>query len=347
MEKKTDPVVIVPNLKFRLSGVTSTIIALLPKQETLIKIVATGPGLPQEISKVKLWKIPFFSRKISRVWHARRNTEMLVGIILKYVLKCNLRLLFTSASQRHHTKFTKFLINRMDRVIATSKAGQKYLEVPSTVLMHGIDTDVFCPERDKSQLRKSLGLPDEILVGCIGRIRPSKGTDIFLDAAIHALSLNCNGRFLIIGRATRKFQNYKVNLQNKVLKHNLEREILFIDEVPWKEVSKFYRSLDLLVAPQRHEGFGLTPLEAMASGVPVIAFRNVGAFNEQILDGVTGIILKDKNPEKLATKINELISNPKSMKDYANQARRHVIKNFQINSEAKNLVGIYENLLNK
>ena len=347
MEKKTDPVVIVPNLKFRLSGVTSTIIALLPKQETLIKIAATGPGLPQEISKVKLWKIPFFSRKISRVWHARRNTEMLVGIILKYVLKCNLRLLFTSASQRHHTKFTKFLINRMDRVIVTSKAGQKYLEVPSTVLMHGIDTDVFCPERDKSQLRKSLGLPDEILIGCIGRIRPSKGTDIFLDAAMHALSLNCKGRFLILGRATRKYQKYKVSLQNKVLKHNLESKILFIDEVPWKKVSKFYRSLDLLVAPQRHEGFGLTPLESMASGVPVIAFSNVGAFNEQILDGVTGIILKDKNPEKLATQINELIGNPKSMKDYANQARRHVVKNFQINSEAKKLVGIYEDLLRK
>ena len=339
--------VIVPNLKYRLSGVTSTIIALLPKQETLIKIAATGPGLPKEISKVTLWKIPFFSRRISRVWHARRNTEMLVGIILKYILKCNLRLLFTSASQRHHTKFTKFLINRMDRVIATSKAGQKYLEVPSTVLMHGIDTDVFCPERDKSQLRKSLGLPDEILIGCIGRIRPSKGTDIFLDAAMHALSLNCKGRFLILGRATRKYQKYKVSLQNKVLKHNLESKILFIDEVPWKKVSKFYRSLDLLVAPQRHEGFGLTPLESMASGVPVIAFSNVGAFNEQILNGVTGIILKDNNPKKLATKISELISTPKLMKEYAYQGRRHVVKNFQISSEAIKLVEIYENLLSK
>ena len=102
-----------------------------------------------------------------------------------------------------------------------------------------------------------------------------------------------------------------------------------------------------MVAPQRHEGFGLTPLEAMASGVPVIAFSNVGTFNEQILDGVTGIILKDKTPEKLAIKITELIGRPKSMKDYANQARRHVVKNFQISSEAKKLVGIYENLLRK
>ncbi len=55
-----------------------------------------------------------------RVWHARRNNEMLVGLLLRSMLRMPLKLVFTSAAQRRHTAYTRWLMRRMDAVIATS-----------------------------------------------------------------------------------------------------------------------------------------------------------------------------------------------------------------------------------
>lgn len=113
--------VIAPNLKRRLSGVTATIARLVPVQARLIGIAATGPGLPADLPHLPLWRLPFLPRDRWRVWHARRNTEMLLGIALRHLLRRRLKLLFTSASQRRHTGYTRWLIGRMDALVATSR----------------------------------------------------------------------------------------------------------------------------------------------------------------------------------------------------------------------------------
>ena len=84
--------VIAPNLKQRLSGVTSTIIQLVPVQNRLgQKVAVFGPGLPPHLPHLrlrdlwKLWRAP--KGASHRVWHARRNIEMLPGIIMRDVLR--------------------------------------------------------------------------------------------------------------------------------------------------------------------------------------------------------------------------------------------------------------------
>ena len=66
--------VIAPNLKRRLSGVTATVVRLVPMQARRIGIVTTGPGLPADMPHVALHRLPFLPRR-RRVWHARRNVE--------------------------------------------------------------------------------------------------------------------------------------------------------------------------------------------------------------------------------------------------------------------------------
>ena len=79
-----DVEVIAPNLKRRLSGVTSTIIQLVPLQAQTLGIATLGPGLPDSLPKMRWWQVvgalkrPASGRK--RIWHARRNTEMVAGI---------------------------------------------------------------------------------------------------------------------------------------------------------------------------------------------------------------------------------------------------------------------------
>ena len=141
--------ILAPNFKRRLSGVTATIVRLVPLQCTTVAIAAVASNLPPHVPCIKMRDVVIMSRngpKGARVWHARRNSEMLIGIILKYILGKNLKLVFTSASQRNHTGYSKWLIGRMDAVISTSAKTAQYLKRPSTVILHGIDTSKFSPQ---------------------------------------------------------------------------------------------------------------------------------------------------------------------------------------------------------
>ena len=143
--------VVAPNLKRRLSGVTATVVRLIPVQSRMIGIVTTGPGLPLELPHIPLTRAASLPRDRWRVWHARRNTEMALGLILRHVLRRRYRLLFTSAAQRAHTGFTRWLIRQQDALIATSPQAASYLERPATVILHGVDLSVF--HRSSSSIR--------------------------------------------------------------------------------------------------------------------------------------------------------------------------------------------------
>ncbi len=336
--------VIAPNLKRRLSGVTATIVRLVPVQAKQISIVATGPGLPPELPNIPLWKLLFLPRNRWRVWHARRNVEMLLGIVLRGIVQRRLRLLFTSASQRDHSRYTRWLISKMDGVVATSKKTAKYLERPADVVMHGIDLNDFKVPADRAIVAKNLGLPDGFLIGCYGRIRHQKGTDIFVDAMIELLPKHPDVIGVVMGLATGKHTKFLDGLRTKISTAGLESRLLILPEVPVDEMAKWYQALGLFVAPQRSEGFGLTPLEAAACGVPTIASR-VGAFEELIVDHKTGRLVDTGNLQMMTRTIDEAVADRAWLRSAGTAAHQHVSDGFSIEQEATALVRIYQNLL--
>ncbi|MBI1171021.1 glycosyltransferase [bacterium] len=336
--------VIAPNLKRRLSGVTATVVRLIPVQARQIGIVTTGPGLPPDLPHVALWRMAFLPRDRWRVWHARRNTEMLLGLILRHVLRRKLRLLFTSASQRRHTGYTRWLIERMDGVVATSARTAAYLARPAQVILHGIDTTGFAPAADRAALRRRLGLPDGVLIGCYGRIRAQKGTGDFVEAMIALLPQRPNVVALVMGRATDPHAAYLDGLKAQVARAGLSDRIRFLPEVAVDQMPDWYRALDIYVAPQRWEGFGLTPLEAMACAVPVVAAR-VGAFEELIAPGETGALVDPGDVAALARATAALIDDPDLRAAQSVAARSRVERGFRIEDEAAALIAVYRRLL--
>lgn len=339
--------VLAPNFKKRLSGVTATVVRLVPLQAHEIAIAAVAPALPEHVPLVRMRDLLSMSRRGpsgARVWHARRNSEMLAGIVLKRVLGKDLKLLFTSASQRHHTGYSKWLIRQMDHVISTSQRTAAYLERPSTVILHGIDIDAFSPPTDRAALKGAMRLPEGPLVGCFGRIRGQKGTGDFIDAMIEVLPDFPDAAAIVMGRATEKHQAYERKLREKVLAAELEDRILFKPEVPVHEMADWYRVLDLFVAPQRWEGFGLTPLEAMACGVPVVATR-VGAFEELVVDGATGQLIPPETVPAMAGAVRDYLENPAEAMLQGEAARDHAVANFDIAGEAAAIIGVYRDLL--
>lgn len=343
----TDPEnvqVIAPNFKRRLSGVTATVVRLVPVQAREIGIVATGPVLPEHVPQIPLHALITLPRRPLRVWHARRNVEMIGGLALKYVLGKRLRLMFTSASQRKQSGLTRWLIRRMDHVVATSDKTAAYLEGPATVVMHGIDTEGFSPVQDRAALRARMALPVEgLLVGCYGRIRAQKGTDAFVDAMIAALPDHPKATAVVMGRAVEKEKSFLDDLRDRVESAGLADRILFKPEVPTEAMADWYAALDLYVAPQRWEGFGLTPIEAMATGCPVLATR-VGAFDAIVTENTGRLVPPDDIPA-LTAAVKDALAHPGRLQDWRAAARHRAMTDFSITAEAQALIAIYRTLL--
>jgi mannosyltransferase len=335
--------VVAPNFKKRLSGVTSTIVQLVPVQARDYRIVTLGPGLPDSLPHMRWRQVPALllkpRRRLARIWHARRNIEMVSGLVLKHLFRAPLKLVFTSAAQRAHKPFTKWLIRRMDAVIATSARSGSYLEVPHDVVMHGVDLGVFHPPAEGE--RGVSDLPGRYLVGCFGRVRHSKGTDLFVDAMIALLPSHPEWSAVITGRATAEHQSFQRELEERIAKAGLSDRIRFLGEVP--EVASWYRRVHLYVAPSRNEGFGLTPLEAMASGAAVVA-SDAGSYAELVVPGETGAVVPAGKEKALTDAIRPYLNDPNLCERHGQAGLAVVRERFPLEAEAAGVARVYERL---
>nr|WP_315050782.1 glycosyltransferase family 4 protein [uncultured Brevundimonas sp.] len=342
----SDPEVIAPNFKRRLSGVTTTLFRVAPVQARSVRIAVLGPVVPDEIPQIRFRDLPRLARRSKdrpfRIWHARRNVEMLAGVVLRDLLHFPLKLVFTSASQRKHTGWSRFLIGRMDAVVSVSDFTAAYLQRPSTVVMHGIDTGVFRPACDGEARPPDLP-PGGRLVGCFGRIRAQKGTDVFVDAMIRILPDRPDVTAVVLGRATGEHQGFLDALKARVAAAGLSERILFPSEVGPLETPAYYRALSLYVAPQRWEGFGVTPLEAMASGVPVVA-TTVGAFPKLVIDEGTGSLIPPGDAQAMAEAVGRWLDDDAALSRAGSTARSHVEAHFSLEAEAEGLNAVYRRL---
>lgn len=338
--------VVAPNLNRRYSGVTATVMALLPEQAKSIGIASIGHHIPDHLPRTswfdiltKGWSRP--PRWRFRIWHARRNIEMLPGIFLRDVLRQPWKLVFTSAAQRNHSLYTKWLIGRMDAVIATSKQAQSYLKVPSTVIMHGVDLERFSPTEDRAAHWDKASLPGRYGIGAFGRIRHQKGTDLFAEAMIRLLPKYPDFTAVVIGLATPDNQSFVDEIKAKIAAAGLTGRFVFVGEVAADEVPGWFSRLLVHVAPQRWEGFGLTPLESMAAGTAVVATR-AGVFETLIEDGKTGMIVDIGDVDALTGAIEKLMADPALAEEMGRAGRRRAAEQFSISGEAAAINSVYD-----
>jgi mannosyltransferase len=254
-----------------------------------------------------------------------------------------LKLVFTSAAQRQHKGLTQFLIGRMDKIIATNAASAAYLKVPNLIVPHGIDTHHFVPNATvKSQIRAHLKAEtDQKIIGCFGRIRHQKGTDLFVDAMIELLPRNRNWIAIVCGRVTQEHAKFGLDLERRISVAGLSDRFRFLGEVA--DILPYYQTIDLYVAPSRNEGFGLTPLEAMSCGVPVVA-STAGAYSDMIQSGINGEISEAGNGSALTMAIEKMLRSGLELAAIGRRAQTQVYSHFALNIEAGRLNQLYASL---
>ena len=354
-----NPLVIITNMKKRYTGVSGTINALMPFQARDLEIGFVGEDLPgaqlakaqhpKKFHYLSVWQAIALSRKKlpdgrHRIWHVRRDPEMMLVIFLRDVLRFPIKLVFTSAAKHRHSWFPRWLISKMDGVIATTPEAASFVPNTTKVVFHGACLERFTPPENKSTAWQRTDLPGKLGIGLFGRIRPTKGTDIFVDAMIKVLPDYPDFTAIITGQALTAEYKYKQTMDEKIRAAGLAERIVFLGNLAADQIPIWYQNVAIMVACPRYEPFGITPLEAMASGCAVVASRT-GAFEYIVLPGETGELVPTSDVDALAVAVKKLMSDTRTIEHMGRAGRARVTAEFSIEKEAQGIADVYRTVL--
>ena len=199
----------------------------------------------------------------------------------------------------------------VDQLIAVSDdlsryIGQRQLADPTAVavIYNGINTSDYGRTPSQS-LRQLLQLDDDaILIGSVGNVRPAKAYDILIDCAAIVVKQLPNAHFVVAGHQKPKLMKL---LNEQIQRLNLGGNVHFVGYQQPSAV--FLGQLNIFALSSSSEGFSIATIEAMATGLPVVATR-CGGPEEIIEPDKTGLLVPSGNPQALAEAIMKLHSDP-------------------------------------
>jgi glycosyltransferase involved in cell wall biosynthesis len=203
-------------------------------------------------------------------------------------------------------------------------------EHKTVILPNGVNTDLFFPDP-----KKKIGN----LILFVGRFERRKGIHVLLSSLQH---LNIPCRLVIIAppSSNSKYSREILN-QIKIEKKRGRHEVEWIGAKLGNELAEWYQKASVFVCPSLREAFGITNVEAMACGVPVVA-SNVGGIPEIVEDRRSGILVPPNNPKKLASALETLLSNGALREKMGKRGRELILKRYSWKVIAKEMSTIYE-----
>jgi glycosyltransferase involved in cell wall biosynthesis len=216
-------------------------------------------------------------------------------------------------------------LKESDRCVAiSSDVAAEMAEIVSqdriVTIHNGVDTDTFTPGPSRL-LHERCNLPPDAVIGLtVGRNVPKKRFDLAVLALAQLASSHPEFHLAFVGAGCEP-------LQELAQKHGVGHRVHILGQVGAAEMPDYFRAADVFVFPSVLETFGAVTAEAMASGLPVVAFDAPGT-RDQVVDGVTGILVRDQTAESLAEALAELLSSPERRAALATQARARAVESF-------------------
>lgn len=229
----------------------------------------------------------------------------------------------------------KVIWRKANAVVANSQ-GLKELALKTdpqqkiSVIYNGIDVDQF-------QKSDEVGLRKDFKILCVTRITARKGIKYLIEAMAQLRQKYSNIRLKIIGDG-----DEKENLINLTKSQDLEKFIEFTGLINHEKLPPYFNDSDLFVLPSLNEGMSNSMLEALASGLPLIA-TDTGGTRELLNDGINGFIVKIKNSQDLADKIEILIKDAELRKRMGEESRKKA-ENMSWEKVAKQYYNLYSEI---
>lgn len=204
----------------------------------------------------------------------------------------------------------------------------------------GIDVSNFRELPPKSDLLKRLGLNEgRRYILFVGRLVYDKGIYELAQAFSIVSKKYPDIDLILIGEEIEKEK-----LAEKFEQEGILKRVLFKGMIPYKEVAYYMKASDLLCLPTWAEGLPNVVMEAMATGIPVVA-TNVGGIPEVLEDGVTGLSVPAKNVEKLAKAVIRMIEDEDLREECIRNAKELIYEKFDVKKNVFQLYKILKNLI--
>jgi glycosyltransferase involved in cell wall biosynthesis len=225
----------------------------------------------------------------------------------------------------------------VSHAVAESLRARRIFRDDQIVVIHnGIDVDHFAA-------RTSRPKPAERLrVGTVGYLAPIKGQEDFIRAAAIVCAKRADVDFVLAGEDKSRTRKNRRVLEHLVGALGLNQRVGLMSWVD--DVADFLSTLDIFVSPARSESFGVSIVEAMAAGVPVIATMSEGA-SEIIDTGVTGRFVPVADPAGMANAISELLDDESLRQSLAANATRAVRERFSLEQMLEATESVYRRAL--
>ena len=215
-----------------------------------------------------------------------------------------------------------------------------------TVIPCGFSSGEFYPSsRQNARTRLNLSMKDVVLLQ-LGRIVPRKGIDNVI-RAVGKLKDVPYLKLLVVGGASEK-PDFENDTEFKRLKEIAASEgvldsIIFTGRKNRDELKYYYQAADFFISTPWYEPFGITPLEAMACGTPVIG-SDVGGIKYSVKHQHTGYLVPPHNPEALALAIRKGIADPVTYQNLCKNALKRVNEMFTWECVARQTHHLYEQI---
>jgi glycosyltransferase involved in cell wall biosynthesis len=209
-----------------------------------------------------------------------------------------------------------------------------------TVICNGVDTRRYGPAVDKTLVRSQLGLKANArLIAMVGTLKKVKGHCYMIEAMTSLVPRYPDLHLLFVGDG-----ELREELQAQIARLDLEERIHFLGNR--HDVPDLLAGSDVFVLPSLWEGLSMALLEAMASGLPIVASKVSGTV-QAIIPNETGLLVPPGDVQRLTEAIEQLLSDPARAQAMGAAARRRVEAEFSAQKQADEHLALYHRLLDE
>lgn len=327
--------VVHPHFHHRATGVTRHTFGIVPRLSGH-EVVCVGRLIPPGLPRLELAQVLERARREDVVWHAHRNNELLYGLYLR-ARRPRLKVVATRHGSYPPSAYTRWLSRQADALITLNAENAGWMQQPSVVVPHGVDTARFSPPADRAKAFAALGLGGAHGLGVVGRVRENKGQLDFAQAVGPLLPAFPAWRAALVGLVKPEDRAYAESA-----KAATQGALVLAGE--HQDIERWYQGLSVVVQPSHGESFGLTFLEGMASGCCVVSAK-LFHLPDFIEHGRTGFLYPPRDVAALRAILELLLADPARAAEVGARAAAVARARFGIEHEAKAIEAVYAQVL--
>ncbi len=256
---------------------------------------------------------------------------------------CSVSMLYTDKSRAWQWYFRQVIRSTHGLIVLSQEWLQLSEAIPGCrihYLPNSVNLSTYQTALDTRLSRQSTGQPLNILY--LGYLGAAKGSFVILDAASKIQAENAKMNFYLVGS---ELTPGELNLlKEKVDQNHLEQVVKLLPPVIGDEKITLFQNADIFIYPSFHEGVPMAVLEAMASGLPIVATR-VGGLPDVIQDGKNGLLIDAGQPQQLAEALLKLHRDDSLRKSMQTASIQIVRDRFSMDQHVTNLVNIYRQVI--